>query len=517
MLQPRRQNAKTVTVTAPVGGWNARDPLAEMKPSDAVILDNWFCTPTELKVRKGYSNWATGLDGNVTSLIDYDNAAGANYLFAATDTGKVYDVTAPGAVGAPVITGLSISARWQHVQFANSGGAFLLAVNGSDNMHIYDGTTFYTITAISSPYAITGIATTSLIDVHTHKRRNWFIQNQTLKCWYLATDAIAGAATVFDFGPIFEYGGHITKIDTWSLDAGYGMDDYFVVITSAGQIAVYKGTDPSNAAEWALVGVYLAGSPVGMRCTCKYGGDVMFLNKDGLIPLSKSLMSSRVNTHLMITDKIQNQIAADTTTYKDNANWDLLLYPPQNMLLVNIPVSSTVSYQYVMNTISGAWSRWTNIPAYCWYFANENLYFGTAGKVCKAWDTQADNGVPVITDLLPAFSTFGFGNRIKRWTMASVSMGSNGAFAYSTLLNLDFDFISSSDVPNAGIVSESTVWDTGVWDIDVWGGSEIYPFRQWNMASGLGYYGSYRIKTSSAVTDIRYYSTTYVFEPGSVL
>jgi hypothetical protein len=298
MLQPRRQNARTVTVTAPTGGWNARDPLAEMKPTDAVIIDNWFCTPTELKVRKGYSDWATGLNGNVTSIIDYDSASGTEQLFACTDTGKIYDVTTAGAVGSPVITGLS-SARWQHVQFANSGGGFLLAANGTDSMRIYNGTTWYTVTAVSTPYAITGVATTSLIDIHTHKRRNWFIQTQTMKCWYLATDAISGAATVFDFGPIFEYGGHITKIDTWSLDAGYGMDDYFVVITSAGQIAIYKGTDPATAAEWALVGVYLAGSPVGMRCTCKYGGDVMFLNKDGLIPLSKSLMSSRVNTHLM--------------------------------------------------------------------------------------------------------------------------------------------------------------------------------------------------------------------------
>ena len=84
-------------------------------------------------------------------------------------------------------------------------------------------------------------------------------------------------------------------------------------------------------------------------------------------------------------------------------------------------------------------------------------------------------------------------------------------------VNLDFDFISSSDVPNATVDTASTVWDTGVWDTDVWGASDIYPFRQWNMASGLGYYGSYRIKTSSAITDIRYYSTTYVFEPGSVL
>ena len=516
MLQPRRQNAKTVTVTAPIGGWNARDPLAEMKPTDAVILDNWFCTPTELRTRKGYSDWSTGLDGDVTTLIDYDSSTGAELLFAVTSTGKLYDVSAPGAVGAPVITGLS-SARWQHAQFATSGGSFTLAVNGTDYMRIYDGATWYTVTGVSTPYAITGVATTTLIDVHTHKRRNWFIQANTLKCWYLATDAIAGTASVFDFGPIFELGGSITRIDTWSLDAGYGMDDYFVVITSSGQIAIYKGTDPATAANWSLVGVYLVGSPVGTRCTCKYGGDVMLLNKDGLIPLSKALMSSRVNTHLMITDKIQNQIASDTTTYKDNANWDIVLYPPQNMLLINIPVSSTVSYQYVMNTISGAWSRWTNIPAYCWYFANENLYFGTAGKVCKAWDTQADNGVPVVTDLLPAFSTFGYGNRTKRWTMASVSMGSNGAFAYSTLLNLDFDFITASNVPNTSVETGSTVWDTGKWDVDVWGSNEINPFFQWNMASGMGYYGSYRIKTSSAITDIRYYSTTYVFEPGGVL
>ena len=514
MLQPRRQNARTVTVTAPVGGWNARDPLAEMKPSDAVVLDNWFCTPTELRTRKGYTNWATGLEGNVTSLIDYD--ATVEQLFAATDQGKIYDVTNLGVVGAPVVTGVS-SARWQHAQFATSGGSFLLAVNGTDYMRIYDGTTWNTVTGVSAPYAITGIATTSLIDVHTHKRRNWFIQKQTLKCWYLATDAISVAATMFDFGPVFELGGSITKIDTWSLDAGYGMDDYFVVITSAGQIAIYKGTDPSNAAEWALVGVYVVGSPVGMRCTCKYGGDVMFLNKDGLIPLSKSLMSSRVNTHLMITDKIQNQIASDTTLYKDNANWDLLLYPPQNMLLVNIPVSDTESYQYVMNTISGAWSRWTNIPAYCWYFANENLYFGTAGKVCKAWDTQSDDGATIITDLLPAFSTFGFGNRIKRWTMASVSMGSNGNFAYTSLLNVDFDFLSASDAPNASIDVASANWDVDAWDVGVWGTDTISPYKRWNLASGLGYYGSYRIKTSSAITDIRYYSTTYVFEPGSVL
>ena len=101
--------------------------------------------------------------------------------------------------------------------------------------------------------------------------------------------------------------------------------------------------------------------------------------------------------------------------------------------------------------------------------------------------------------------------------MASVSMGSNGNFAYTSLLNVDFDFLSASDAPNASIDVASANWDVDAWDVGVWGTDTISPYKRWNLASGLGYYGSYRIKTSSAITDIRYYSTTYVFEPGSVL
>ena len=511
MLKPKRQVAQSVTVTAPVGGWNARDPLATMKPTDAVVLDNWFCTPTELRSRKGYSVWAT-VTGNVQSIIDYDSPNGSEKLFAVSDNGTIYDVTASGAGTATTVTGL-LNAKWDHTQFSTSGGSFLLAANGVDNVLLYDGTTWEVVTGIST-HAITGIATTSLNTVHQFKRRIWFSQVNSLKAWYLGTDSIAGAASSFDFGPIFELGGHIVKIDTWSLDAGYGMDDHLVIITSAGQIAIYHGTDPAVSANWALVGVYLVGSPVGTRCTCKYGGDVMLLNKDGMIPLSKALMSTRVNNHMMITDKIQNQLATDTTTYKDNFGWDVLLYPPQNMLLVNIPISATQSYQYVMNTISGGWSRWTNIPAYCWYFANENLYFGTAGKVCKAWDTNADNGANIVTDLLPAFNSFG-GQRKKRWTMVNLMMGSDNQFSINNQMNLDFDMASyaqqPSDVPTIG-----AKWDTALWDIDTWGDSVIQPYSPWNMASGISYYGSYRIKTSTKIADIRYYSTTYVFEQGGL-
>ena len=49
----RRQTASTASVPAPLGGWNARDGLAMMKPSDAVILDNYFPNSGSCDLRGG--------------------------------------------------------------------------------------------------------------------------------------------------------------------------------------------------------------------------------------------------------------------------------------------------------------------------------------------------------------------------------------------------------------------------------------------------------------------------------
>ena len=519
MLKAKRQSARTVTVPAPIGGWNTRDPLSTMQPTDAVVIDNWFCTPTALRSRKGYTDWATGIAGNVQTIFDYDLPSGTESLFAAADNAgacAIYDCSTKGAVGAAVVSGLT-SAKFQYAHVTNSGGTFIILVNGADSLIIYNGTTWQSVTGVSAPFAITGITTSSLSDVHLHKRRVWFIEKGSMRGWYLGVDAVAGAATQFDFGPIFTRGGHVQKIETWSLDAGYGMDDHFAVITSAGEVAIYRGIDPSTADTWALVGVYYVGSPIGSKCTCKYGGDVLLLNKDGLIPLSKALMSSRVSTRMVLTDKIQNRVATDTTTYGTNFGWDVILYPPQNMLMINVPISATQSYQYVMNTISGGWSRWTGIPAQCWYFANETLWFGTAGKVCRAWDSGADAGSAIITDLLPAFSAFGSVSQIKRWTMARISMGSDNTFAYATKLSVDFDLVTIGNAPTStSPIAAGGIWDTAKWDAATWGG-DISPFARWSYIGGMGHYGANRVRTSSNVADIRYYATDYVYEAGGVL
>ena len=519
MLRPKRQTSGTVTVTAPRGGWNAVNQLAAMSPNEAVIIDNWFCLPTELQSRKGYTLWSSGIAGDIESFITYDGQDGVSRVFAVADDAgdcSVWNVTAQTPTApTEVVTGLS-NARWYFGQVSTSGGTFTLAVNGEDYMLLYNGTTWQQVTGVSTPYAITGVDTSLLVGVLVHHRRAWFVQKDSMKCWYLATDSIAGTATSFDFAPLFINGGSIAKIETWTLDAGNGMDDYFVVITTVGEIAVYSGTNPASADTWSLNGVYYGGSPVGRNCTIKYGGDVLLLNKDGLVPLSQWLMSSRVNVKTSITNKIQKRITDATVAYAGNYGWQVVLSPPNNMLFINVPISSTQFDQYVMNTISGSWSRFTGVNATCWAFVNNVMYFGQGGKVFKFWDGPTDNGEVINTDLLPAFSAFGSQSQIKRWTMAKVSMGYDYAFAFSGQINLNFDLDSQPPQPYNLLASNAGLWDSSTWDNAQWGGN-ILPFSRWQMASGMGYYGTFRIRTSSKTSDIRYYATDYVFEGGGVL
>jgi hypothetical protein len=517
--RPKRKTATVHSVAAPIGGWNVKDPLPEMEPLDAVILDNWFCLPSELQIRKGYTEWSTGLDGEVQTLFSYVARGGGQKLLAATNNGgacQIYDVSSIGAVGAPVVSGLT-SAKLRHSHFTTPGGTFLHVVNGVDPLMIYDGTTVNIVTGVSAPYAITNVATTSLTDVIVHKTRLWFVEKNSMNLWYLPAFAIAGAAVKFDLGPLFRRGGHIVKVDTWTLDAGYGVDDYLMAFTSEGEVAVYGGTDPSSIATFSLHGVFYIGSPTDtVAHTVKYGGDLLVINKDGIAQMSKSLMSSRVSTKLTLTEKIQPQLAKDTSQYASNNGWDMILYPPQNMLLVNVPISTTESYQYVMNTISGAWSRWKNIPARCWYTANDLLYFGGTGTVYKAWDSQSDNGNTIRAEMLPAYNSFGGEGRLKRWSMARVIYSFSADYAIASKMMIDFDRnLISVSIPVSPPANMFT-WGVSLWgDGSIWGGA-LYIDNKWRSVYGLGYWGSLQILVDNKQSDIRVYTIDYSVEGGGV-
>ena len=88
----------SVSTPPPVGGWDTRESLADMPETHAVILSNFFPETDVVRVRRGNTSHATGMSGEVQSLIEYVPKSGTGALFAA-NAGNIYDVTSAGAGG----------------------------------------------------------------------------------------------------------------------------------------------------------------------------------------------------------------------------------------------------------------------------------------------------------------------------------------------------------------------------------------------------------------------------------
>jgi hypothetical protein len=508
----KRASSHPISLPSPVGGWNARDSLGDMPSTDAVKLQNWFPATTECMLRYGYSQHVTGLPSQVETLFAY--AGGATDALFAISVGSIYNVTATGAVGAAVHTGLTNS-RFEYANIATPGGNFLYLANGVDSPVLYDGTNWTAITGVSTP-AITGVTTTSLISPMLHKSRLWFAQKDTLVVWYLPVLSIGGAANSIDMSSVCQLGGHIVAIATWTIDAGTGVDDLFVAVTNKGEIIVYQGTDPSSASTWALRGVWRVGSPVGSRCMFKYAGDLLIISQDGVLPLSSALQSSRVNPKVALTNKIQFAVSDAVTNYGANFGWQLIYFAQQNQLWLNVPVQTGLNQQqFVMNTITKNWCNYTGWQANCWCIYNDEPYFGGDMFVGKAWDTNADNGTNIDATGLQAFNSFGAPGQLKRFTMTRPVFRTTGNPSILSSINIDFD-TSLSTAPLQFSALAYGVWDSSTWDSGIWGGS-LQVLQPWQGANGVGYYGAPQVRTAGSGIDLRWVSTDIVIESGGIL
>jgi len=502
--------SKTASLAAPVGGLNARDAIANMKESEAPIMENWFPSPTSVDIRNGYSEWATGLDGPVETIMFYNDGS-SKELFGVSG-GEIYDITSSGAVGAAVVSGLTNS-RFQYVNMGTAGGFYLMAVNGDDKLQYYDGTSW---SEDGGAHTITGVDTSDIAHINIFKNRVWLIEKDTFKAWYLSVSSIAGAAAALDLSGLFKLGGYLMAMANWTIDNAAGIDDYAAFITSEGEVALYKGTDPSSANTWALVGTFRQGKPIGRRCYIKAGADVLIVNEDGAFPLSKSLLTDRSQTQSAITDKITNLISEDIRAYKTNFGWQPILHPIGNKLIINIPsTENNTSHQYVMNTITGAWCKFTGWNAFCWEELDDSLYFGGDSTVYLADEGTDDNGGDIQTDVQQAFSYFGERGRIKKFSMARPIFMSESPVRPSIVVNVDYETRIPLPPPNFSGTGGS-LWDIAPWDTSDWSlGDSIT--KRWQSVTGVGYSGGVRVKTATQGLTLKWQATDFIYEVGGVL
>jgi hypothetical protein len=426
-------------VPSPVGGWNAIDPLALMDPKYAPVLDNWVPRTGYVELRAGYSVWAQAIaNGPVESLMTYRPAGTAERLFAACN-GSIFEVTTAGAPTAQQ-TVLS-SNRWQYVNFTPAlGSNYIYIVNGQDAPRYFQGTIW------TQPVITGGPSPSTFINIAVWKRRLWFVQSSSTVAWYLATDAIQGAlAGSLDIGALLTKGGELVAIGSITVDGGNGPDDLLVLLTSRGEAVVYKGTDPTNANAFSLVGVFIIPPPLGNRCLMDYGADLAVITLQGVIPFSLALPAdSDAVRGVALTNKIQNAMLIAAAQGQNNFGWEISHYPAQGLFVVNVPLAADSNQiQFVMNAVTGAWTRFTGWNANCFGLMNDQLFFGDdKGNVNLAWSGAADLVSPIVADMQCAFNYFGDPGRLKEMTMVQPLMVTSGQIIPTIAVDVDFGNVS---------------------------------------------------------------------------
>jgi len=582
------RNATTTSMAAPIGGWNNRDSLAEMPPLDAVQLINFWPTPTDVQLRKGWTKYSTGITGKVNTIINYPTSTGEGYTLFAFAEGKIYDAT--NATAVEVFSGLTNS-KWQYVNISTAGGDFVIAVNGVDPTLIYDGTswaymattqtaqTISTITHVgttatvttaaphnlitgnritisgatandyngtyviiktgassftyvmaTTPAAnatvvgtytitgITGVNSNTFSNVNLFKNRLYFCQNNSLSFWYLDVEAISGPATDFALGAFYRNGGYLQAMGTWTLDAGYGVDDFAVYVTSMGEILVYKGFDPSDPNNWAMVGLWQMGQTFSRRCFFKWGGDLLLLTQDGLLPLTASLQSSRLDPRINLTDKIYYAVSLAASAYSNNFGWQINYLAESNMLILSIPTDLGME-QYVMNTINKSWARFTGIEAYCFTVSgDQDMHFGGDGFVGLFFNSNSDNGANIVANCQQAYNYFDSRGQLKRFTLIRPIFQTNNGFPTVLCgISTDFDTIPlTNQIAFNPSATNIGVWDTGLWDQSNWGGG-LVTTKYWQGVTGTGFAASINLSVASQGIEFHWASVDYVMERGGVL
>lgn len=465
-------------------GWDTDTPVAELPPTLARTFDNWVPQGTQIKIRKGYSDHVTGLGAAVETLMPY-NAGATSALFGAAGT-SVYDVTSAGAVGAAVLSTMG-NARFSHTNLTTSGGSFLWICNGSAEPRHWNGAAWATPSLTVTTYTDNDISF-----VHAFKERLFFIFKNTLTFGYLPTQSIAGTIANYPLGAVFNFGGRLIALGSLSLDGGAGIDDYFVALSSEGEIAVYQGFNPGSATEWALKGVYYVGEPLGDRPFVKMGDDLGILTLGGLISVKATMTSGGAET-LPYSARIGAGWKALSRVGQGFTGWEGLVIQSEDLVLINAPASASTARQIIRNRTCGmdrnggalGWGRFTGWNFETFEILGGDCYAGGSdGTVYRAFDDYDDDGADVTAAVDTPWTLLGT-PQVKTLlearplltvaTLASLRMVGRADFRDRPVLGA----WPSSTVTNAG------VWDETNWDQCLWGGEDTTT-RQWRAISGEG-------------------------------
>lgn len=484
---------------APVRGLVLNENLARAKPQGAIVLDNWIPTSRGMRMRKGSRLFATVGTAPVESMLGYYGGS-VKKLFAASN-GKIFDITSvadPTIAPAADQSGLGAN-YWSSVNFTTSGTPYLVCVNGVDHLRLYDGSSWATITDMSSP-AISGVDTSALSHVWVYRNRLYFVEKNTQDAWYLDIDSVGGTASRISLTGVFQKGGHLLFGATWSLDSGDGIDDKIVFVSDTGEIAVYEGSYPGGD-DWSLVGRYDGDPPLGPRATMSAGGDLLIANNRGLVAVSASIQKDPGAIAVSAVSRNIEPLWTETAIERNAMPWEIVKWPDRQIAIVSTPVTTVGQTPacFIVNLETGAWATVSGWNTRCLVLHADVAYFGTNdGTIIEADAGGNDDGAPYYCKFAGAWDHCGSEGVWKEFTSARAVFRASRPF--NPLVSVSTDYTTVFDTaPDAADGVSSSLWDEGLWDEAVWDGdsAELTVNIDWTSQQAAGSVVSAQVQVTS--------------------
>lgn len=468
----------SVSIPPPIGGLNAKDALENMPVTDAVKLTNLIPDTTTVDLRKGYTvHTSAGVHASpVESLFTYAPQNGSDQLIATASSG-IFDCTTASSTASTIGSGFT-NAQWSATMINNK----LLMCNGADQPQRWDGST---LTASS----ITGASTaqyTKFSHVGSYQSRAYFVEDNSSSVWYGGVGSTAGSFTEFDVQNVAKMGGKLLWSTDWTLDAGDGVQNYYVLMSDQGEALIYTGSYPGDSA-WSLQSRVVIPKPLGRRSYINMGSDLWVLTEQGIIPMSAVLSGQfSAGAYEAVTDKIQDVFNAAAKSYRSNFGWAVVNHRGSKHFIVNVPTAVGSNYeQYLMNTLTGAWCKIEGLKGVSWAAHNNQLFFGgLSGDVYQADNGDTDNGAAIDFSGKLAFNYHNDRASNKMFTMARPLVSASGAMEFGFGLDVDFEDVAPVQAVTV-TAPDGAIWDTGLWDSAIWSDGNA-TYRDWASVTGIG-------------------------------
>ena len=467
----------------PTRGLVLSENEAYTQPGAAVVLDNWKPTLTGISLRGGCVEWCA-LPETTPVISAFNYASGIVAKMFAANASKLYDVTTVTPV---LVKSGQSSGNYTASQLANASGDYLIAVNDAGDAPLrFDGTTWTTLNAgqITGPPGSTVVAGANLTHVCKYRNRWFFIEGNSMNAWYLPLNAIQGALSMIPLSGAASKGGKLLFCASWSIDAGDGIDDKIVFATDQGELLIFTGSNPADAANWRQEGRYEVSAPLGKNAYMLVGGDLLIATVDGIVPTSGAITKSRAELELAAITRNIRPMWREEVLDKREHHWTMCNWPEYGGHFVTWPGGKPgKQYCAVVNSATGAWCRFVGWDAMCFIRMRGDMFFGTQkGKIMQADRTGYDNGMPYVATMVGGWNVFNSPAQTVTWRQARLSFSSRAAEPFNPQIAACVDYIVSIPTPppagpDPGLLD---LWDEGLWDTALWDAGEAPPAAKRN-------------------------------------